>query len=115
MVVVVAGQARHPLAELHAAARQMNAAAPPLPGVEPVEQSKRLAAPTAERPERLEAIAARVLALLRPPVRIERMADLAADAPAGQRLRTRAEREDRRILHREDGLEADHEELLDVP
>ena len=43
------------------------------------------------------------------------MPDFTADAPEGQSLRGRAEREDRWILHREDGLEPDQEELLHVP
>jgi hypothetical protein len=115
VVVVVGGQARHPLAELHASARQVDAAASPLPGVEPAEQVHHLAPAPSKRLERREPVAARVLALLRPAVRIERMADLAADPPGGERLRARAEREDRRILHREDGQEADQEELLDIP
>jgi hypothetical protein len=115
MIVVVAGEARHPLGELHAATREMDAAASPLAGVKPLEQADHLAPPPPERAERREPVAARVLALLRPPLRIERMADPAADTPAGEHLRGRAEREDRRLLHREDGLEADEEQLLHVP
>src|SRR6185369_11072588 len=101
MVVVVAGEAGHPFAQLHAAPGQVNPAALPLPGIERVEQADHLVPAPLERLERLAPIAARVLTLLGPPVRIERMPDRAADAPAGQRLRGRAQREDRRLLHRE--------------
>src|SRR6266851_7764776 len=115
MVVVVAGEARHPFAELQATTRQMDAGSPPLPGAERVEDADHLTAATLKGPQRLEPIAARVLTLLGPSVRIERMADLTADAPGDQRLRRRAERENQRLVHRKDGLEADQEELLHVP
>ena len=42
------------------------------------------------------------------------MADLPADPPRREGFRGGAEGEDLRIIRREDGLEADEEQLLDV-
>src|SRR6266404_3154130 len=114
MVVVVAGKARHPLAQGHAPPRLVDAAALPLRRRERVEQGDDLAATPSEGAPRPHRVLAVVLPVLGPAVRIEGLADLTADAPRGQGFRRGAQGEDLRIVRREDGLEADEEQLLHV-
>lgn len=104
MIVVVAGDARHPLAQAHAPPRLVDAAALPLRRGERVEQGDDLTATATEGTEGPDRVLALVLPVLGPAIRIERVADLPADPPRCEGFRGGAEGEDLRIIRREDGL-----------
>src|SRR5437879_1425628 len=114
MIVVVAREARHPLAQAHAPACLVDAAALPLRRGERVEQGDDLAAPATEGLERPDRVLAFVLPVVGPAIRVERVADLPADPPCREGFRRGAEGEDLRVIRREDGLEPNEEQLLDV-
>ena len=86
----------------------------PLGGVEASQQHQRLAATLRERRERFARVVAPVLALVGPPVGIERVPDRAADPPRRQVGGRRVEREDLWLVHREHRHEPREEELLHV-
>src|SRR6202158_1437692 len=98
MIVVVAGEARHPLAQAHAPPRLVDAAALPLRRGERVEQGDDLAAPAPEGLERPDRVLALVLPVVGPAIRIEGGGDLPADPPRRDGFRGGAEGEDLRVI-----------------
>src|SRR5216684_6982797 len=64
--------------------------------------------------ERVAWIVARVLPFLGPPIGIERVPYRTAYAPRGKGCGLSTERQDRRIVQREDGVKADPEQLFHV-
>src|SRR5438105_15899320 len=108
----MACQARRPLREREATARGMDAAALPVRVGETIQDREHLAAAALKRAERLPRVAALVLTLLRPPIRIERMTRL--EAPRRQLVGARADHEDRGLVERNDRVEANLKPLLDV-
>ena len=101
-----------PLREREPAASEVDAAAFPLLLRESAKAGQHFAAPPLERGERRAGIAPRILAVLRPLVRVERV--LRDETPGRELPRGGAEHEDRRLVEGEDRVEACLEELLDV-
>jgi hypothetical protein len=92
----------------------VDAAAPPIGGRQRPQESQHLTPPPLPRGQRLVRVAPEVLALDGPAIGIERMTDRAADAPADEILRLRAEREDQGLVDRQDRVEGELEELFHV-
>src|SRR5262252_5679706 len=114
VVVVVAGEARDPAPQGEASTGGMDADPLPVLGGQRAQQGQHVLAAAREGREGFVRVVARILTLLGPARRIERVTEGAADAPRRQLARARPQYEDRRLVHGEDGVEADLEELLDV-
>src|SRR2546428_6093214 len=100
MVVVVGGHQPCPLAERRVAERGMLTPALPLLGLEPAEQSQRIAAPPPKRLQRRVAVAPRVLTLLDPAFGIDGQLP-SAQAPLSGIGNLRAGDHNFRIIDRE--------------
>jgi len=76
VIVIVAGQAGHPVAERQAAAAEMDATALPFRCGQRLQERQDFGAPLTKRREREPSIVADVLPLLDPPVGVERVGNV---------------------------------------
>src|SRR5215470_16328205 len=114
VVIVVASEAQDPVPQGEASTGGMDADPLPVLVAQRAQQGQHVLAAAREGREGFVRVVARILTLLGPARRIERVTEGAADAPRRQLARARPQYEDRRLVHGEDGVEADLEELLDV-
>src|SRR5215831_6955416 len=114
VVVVMGSEAGDPVSQGEATAGGMNADSLPVLGGQGAQHRQHLLAPARESRARLVGVVARILPILGPAHRIERVTDGAADSPWHELARARPQHEDLRLVDGEDGVEADLEELLDV-
>src|SRR5262244_4245713 len=114
VVVVMGSEAGDPVSQGEATAGGMNADSLPVLGGQGAQHRQHLLAPARESRVRLVDVVARILPVLGPAHRIERVTDGAADSPGRQLARACPQHEDLRFVDSEDGVEADLEELLDV-
>jgi len=114
VVVVMGSEASDPVSQGEATAGRVNADSLPVLGGQGAQHGQHLPASAREGRVCLVGVVARILPVLGPAHRIERVTDGAADSPWHELARARPQHEDLRFVDGEDGVEADLEELLDV-